>query len=604
MAKSTDPDREISVHLDPDANQHQVVRASIEEQSTLPCEPKANQITTDAGAPRSDQKSPAITDVGWDEDKTEIAQQLVEGLSNEELWIYIRRFNKQVFHIRQTSKTFPSELDFEVSEDEEFSPNKLRAQVERLYMGVKVYFASWFIDYLFSVILVMVLALMGSAKVRRIMFPAAPVALVDTMTGGLSKPGAGVLGSFDSITGAPENTKGEAVENEASNFVTGIAAIATNILTDKDPQHHAGQKGGNEDHILPKPNALATKVAVIKDKSSGIDRPSQDKTKAPMEMFLWSQMRPVMHSVCVMSDYWERCTKYVGTLGFGIALFGDPIIWRVYNWLTLHNLTIYNVVFGGIPTDAQVTITLLRLAEADLTPLPPPPVLTTPPPPKALTLDDVTTAPGGDRLLGSSQNEIYDAAEHDSKVFDLAGGGDREVDDSKNHGKLQGRVLNFVKGGAKFAARMAIGGDYLLAKAGKKSAKNRIGAPSSPSKPSIAGPVEFKGRYKGDTGFIYLTTDSLSPSICFSVKPVGDQNEKGQEPKWIVPIAEITELNKYSGYGTKAKLLAGWAMDLKVLDGLEIIDKQGEAKVLTAIPRRDELFNRLCSIGPQNWEML
>lgn len=160
-------------------------------------------------------------------------------------------------------------------------------------------------------LLTAMLALALSPRARNIMFPPAPLALVDYSSGGLLKPHAGLLATTDTITGAPENVKGEAAENEASNFVTGIAAIAVNVLTDKDPQHDEGEKGGGLTDLLPDPNTLATKVAVVKDKASGVDRPSQDKSKAPMEEVMWSKVRPMMHGICALSDTWERCAKYV-----------------------------------------------------------------------------------------------------------------------------------------------------------------------------------------------------------------------------------------------------------------------------------------------------
>lgn len=158
-------------------------------------------------------------------------------------------------------------------------------------------------------LLITLMALLVSPRARNILFPPAPLALVDYETGGVSKPRAGLLASTDSATGAPENVKGEAIENEASNFVTGIAAIVMNVLTDEDPQHNNGQKGGGMTDALPPPNTLATKVATAKDKASGVDRPSQDKTKVPMEKVMWSKMRPLMHQMCVVSDTWERCAK-------------------------------------------------------------------------------------------------------------------------------------------------------------------------------------------------------------------------------------------------------------------------------------------------------
>jgi hypothetical protein len=181
-------------------------------------------------------------------------------------------------------------------------------------LTIKIYSLAWYTDFLMPPILMAVLALLISPRARNIMFPPAPLALVDYSNGGLLKPHAGLLATTDTITGAPENVKGEAAENEASNFVTGIAAIAVNVLTDKDPQHDDDQKSGRLANALPDPNTLATKVAVVKDKASGVDRPSQDKSKAPMEEVMWSKVRPMMHGICAVSDMWERCAKYVSPL--------------------------------------------------------------------------------------------------------------------------------------------------------------------------------------------------------------------------------------------------------------------------------------------------
>lgn len=69
-----------------------------------------------------------------------------------------------------------------------------------------------------------------------ISFPPAPLALVDSKTGGVQSPKAGVLGSHDSATGAPEKHKGEAVEQEASNFVSSIGHIALSSAAGKHDQ--------------------------------------------------------------------------------------------------------------------------------------------------------------------------------------------------------------------------------------------------------------------------------------------------------------------------------------------------------------------------------
>lgn len=108
------------------------------------------------------------------------------------------------------------------------------------------------------------------------------MALTDMATGGLTKPRAGVLGATDAVTGAPENFKGEAVENEASNFVAGIVGIAVTTLTAQDPQDEPENQKG-ESHptdTMPQPDRATTLFAVAKDKAAGISEPSHDKSKS------------------------------------------------------------------------------------------------------------------------------------------------------------------------------------------------------------------------------------------------------------------------------------------------------------------------------------
>lgn len=93
------------------------------------------------------------------------------------------------------------------------------------------YFIAWTLDLLVPMLTATVIALITYPPSRQFLFPPAPIALVNKDTGGVQKPPAGVLGSHDSATGAPENHKGEAVEKEASNFVDGIASMAVTSAT-------------------------------------------------------------------------------------------------------------------------------------------------------------------------------------------------------------------------------------------------------------------------------------------------------------------------------------------------------------------------------------
>lgn len=92
-----------------------------------------------------------VTDAGWDTNQIRPKDYAVDGVRNEDAWLLVRRFNKvsspksdskqeakqrkRVFHLKHVPNHPEDELDLNVAEDEQFSPNKLRAQLERLYMG-------------------------------------------------------------------------------------------------------------------------------------------------------------------------------------------------------------------------------------------------------------------------------------------------------------------------------------------------------------------------------------------------------------------------------------------------------------------------------------
>jgi len=163
---------------------------------------------------------------------------------------------------------------------------------------------------------------------RPFLFPPAPLALVDSKTGGIQSPKAGVLGSHDSATGAPEKHKGEAVEQEASNFVSSIGHIALSSAAGKhdqgDPEPSSFDKGtgaGTHDHsdqgsdpvnkAVPDPTQIAISGADAKHAAGGGQpTPHHDKTKQPMEEAMWTKMRPTMHILADTCDGWERFAKY------------------------------------------------------------------------------------------------------------------------------------------------------------------------------------------------------------------------------------------------------------------------------------------------------
>lgn len=181
-------------------------------------------------------------------------------------------------------------------------------ETRRTAYACAVYFLAWAFDFIVPMISVLLITLIVYPPARGFLFPPAPIALVSSK-GGVQKPKAGVLGSTDSVTGAPENHKGEAVEKEASNFVSGIASVALASATGKHPQSDPPE-GDSHDEKVPDPTRIAVVAADAKDKASGTNpHEEHDKTKVPMETAMWTKMRPVMHGLADLADTWERFAK-------------------------------------------------------------------------------------------------------------------------------------------------------------------------------------------------------------------------------------------------------------------------------------------------------
>lgn len=174
----------------------------------------------------------------------------------------------------------------------------------------QAYFVAWMFDFLVPLFSATLIALIVYPPAREFLFPPAPIALVDGKTGGVQKPKAGVLGSTDSATGAPENHKGEAVEAEASNFVNSIAHVALASASGKHPQGEPPAEEGSPHDSVPDPTAIVNSTTAARHTAGGANASaSHDKTKVPMETAMWTKMRPIMHGLADATDTWERFAK-------------------------------------------------------------------------------------------------------------------------------------------------------------------------------------------------------------------------------------------------------------------------------------------------------
>ncbi|PWN23342.1 hypothetical protein BCV69DRAFT_280951 [Microstroma glucosiphilum] len=672
---------------------------------------------------------PEIQDLGWSEDP-KVPQPVIFGATNENVWVLVRRFNKQVYHVKALPHPPPGELDCNIADKDEFFPDKLRSTLERCYTTVGIgmislfthiarvrswketrrtalfagiYFIAFIFGYLVTTFSAFLLLLFVSPRARTILFPPAPLAAISSK-GTAQVPKSGHLGSTDSATGAAESYKGEAVEQEASNLVSSISSVAVSTAVGKgapsvddahpdDIDEEDSEKGRATEEALPDPTQVAKKGAEAKSKAAGDPKLEKgDHTAGAVDHSVWTQLQPILHALEDVADTWERFGNalsptppfhqyrnrvfiaaalvlpifllslfvtpwmvYHGTaFGIGFGFFGQPAFDAVKlsdarKWLDKNfpkwkeALQLRNSLLKGVPTNAQLTITLLRIAEAAKSPLPPPPPPIAAPKPEASQGNEMA----GD-VPPEYQQEMKEAV-HEGRgdAAPKPDGSTTSAPDAattkKKSGSKRSLLMGFFKGTVAGGTQGVLTANSAKAVVGSNVSKNRLGVVKKNLQQEARGdgPSSFKGRHKGKRGYVDVITTAATPCVVFEPEwgaharaaqaavdavPTKGDEEGGTEadsaatkqtrsalqaaldvarPKahFSVQIDEIVELRKIGGLGWKGKIIVGWALSSEIADGLEITTVTGERIRLTAMPRRDEVFNRLVSLGKQQWEM-
>lgn len=267
-----------------------------------------------------------------------------------------------------------------------------------------------------------------------------------------------------------------------------------------------------------------------------------------------------------------------------------------------------STLLKGVPTNAQLTITLLRIGEANSAPLPPPPQSNSAPPSRPASLNHEDLAD-----LDATNSEIDEAIHKDEDSST-----DETHDDAsgspKQKKKASTRIVNFFKGTTSAGVNTKLSVDEVRARVGSKHAKQHLGILPKKNLPRDSGPIEFKCRFNGKKGAVYLSTSPDPAVILFHPQTaasdaIDEEAHGGQgmldvrkDPKWEIPVREIRELKKIGGLGWKGKIVVGWATEKQVKDGLEVVGKDGKTVRVTAVELRDELFNRLVAMGGQVWQ--
>lgn len=316
----------------------------------------------------------------------------------------------------------------------------------------------------------------------------------------------------------------------------------------------------------------------------------------------------------------------IATFSVGLAFFGDPLIQRGIQYLNReyphwkelsqlqkyvfpqpypdpYRLTSYSTLLKGVPTNAQLTLTLLRIGEANAAPLPPPPsgsVEKAPSQPASIDHDKLKLGAAPDEIDRAVAPEPEDPNMHQQE----------KAESAKQKKGFGAKLLSFFRGttAAGIESKLAI--SHARAEIGNLHAKNQKGVLRKKGLETLPmGPVEFDARYQGHRGMAIIDS-SHEPALLYfttdETAQLGDyrmESRKNGSVYFDIPVSDIKEMRKIGGMGWKGKLVTGWAVGGKeVVDGILVKGKHPHQEFqLTAVTKRDELFNRLVAIDGQVW---
>jgi hypothetical protein len=252
----------------------------------------------------------------------------------------------------------------------------------------------------------------------------------------------------------------------------------------------------------------------------------------------------------------------------------------------------------NVPTNAQLTLTLLRIAEAQNAPLPPPPA----------TAPSDKAPPPAAQGRGPQFNKGEESESESGESYIDAGDHHEEVQTTSPRKGARARLAGLLRGTAKAGAATVETTHRVKAATTGGGARDKVGVlPPRVVRghPAADGPDSFFARHHGRKGHVILDVDPSAggaAAACVYFEPGREDGKHTKPPTIEFEVSKITEIRKMGGLGWKGKLVAGWALGEDVPDGVEIKTRDGNAYKFTAMPRRDELFDRLIAMGGQRWE--
>ncbi|GAA5906885.1 hypothetical protein JCM6882_006856 [Rhodosporidiobolus microsporus] len=343
---------------------------------------------------------------------------------------------------------------------------------------------------------------------------------------------------------------------------------------------------------------------------------------------------PILLITAVLPAWvWSRLFAFT----FGLLFFGQPLLLR---GLTLLNekipdwqdkIDLRNSIFSRVPTNAQLVLHVVRVAERAYTPFPLPPR-----PPTAQHMKQAVQAGGFDEdemgadgySASSSDKHSVEAGalankplSEDGDEEDEGGPSAKEKVAGKSKSKIVGAFKKVAKKAAVFRGDVAVEGETTKQKVGGKIDRLLYYSRAKDEET----PHSFPAKLNGTSGHLIVKHSANNAVSTLSFVPL---KANWSHPTFEHPIEDLVELKKRGVWigrtvlGWAASInLEGMGLDLrfkplearyseKANGGLGEGDKpheevtEGETLSFSHVGRRDELFRRLIGISNAKWEVL
>ncbi|KAL4977135.1 hypothetical protein BDW66DRAFT_150447 [Aspergillus desertorum] len=613
---------------------------------------------------------------------------LTPGLSNDDLWRLIRRFDKQVAHVQAIPCSSIRQLDLNRAADEQFPASKLQKTFERFYVSVlvkvglvishvnrlrswddprrtgtfcAVYLVAWLCDFIIPLLSGALVAMIFCPSVRPSLFPPIPESEMQT------QPSAAKEESTPHVHAPPVNER--EAEEKAADLVNGITTSiqedANGIPADiniLEPESVVASDSAGADELTKAKKtspAISITLRVISDITDLCERFSNLLSPSPPFSLIGPRLELAVILVVIFLASLSASSRMIVktfSLVIGLGFFGDPVLSRamnflntkVPNWKTYldieksdsqpcsnHSQTSnnqYRTLLKGVPTNAQLTLTLLRIGELNSSPLIPP--------------------SRADSALGSEQSPLQLFRRKSPRTIEKGPDATDAVDSRQSQTEAETcssaegptksskttkwlRLLKLARRTITTAVKGHVAYDRAMGLTGAESqyyAKSLLSAALNgnltfqhlsslalrpPSSHHLyGGPFTFEAKFERKRGTAVLDfSDNERPIFYFTSKNAAKfqndlrlQSQKSEHVLFRVPVADIRELRKTEGLGWKGKLIVQFAAAgegsteglVVVVGGEDGVEKRYQ---LTGMKGRNVLFNRLVAVGGQCWEM-